>query len=237
MPVKRNLINMHFGRLTVTSEAQTVRTKSGRAIRCYNCICECGKEVIVRGQALTSGNTKSCGCLEKEKLSQEHPERRKLQSVELINDYAVIKAKEDILIDIEDVEKISKYRWWIDNSGYPRTKIHGQNIRMHVFITGKKNLDHINRNKLDNRRSNLRECTNEQNMANRRKPINKTNKYIGVYKDKRRNNSKYEARCGNVYLGMFNTAAEAAKARDRAAVAKYGEFATLNFKEGEKYDG
>jgi len=54
---KNNLINKKFGRLTVLEFAENYK---------WLCKCECGKEKIVYGCSLRSGNTKSCGCLNKE---------------------------------------------------------------------------------------------------------------------------------------------------------------------------
>lgn len=56
-----NLIGQKFGRLTVISFHET---ESGDTF--FNCKCDCGKDVVVRGQDLKRGSTKSCGCLKKE---------------------------------------------------------------------------------------------------------------------------------------------------------------------------
>lgn len=54
----KDILGQHFGRLTVIAKAPS---RNGRSY--WLCRCECGNEVIVRGTSLTSGNTKSCGCL------------------------------------------------------------------------------------------------------------------------------------------------------------------------------
>lgn len=87
-------------------------------------------------------------------------------------------------------------------------------------------VDHINGNKLDNRRSNLRICTQSQNLNGRN-----TNKgYIGVSWDKFR--GKWKANIGKdyqkIFLGRFDTAEEAARVYDEKAVELFGEFARLN---------
>lgn len=84
--------------------------------------------------------------------------------------------------------------------------------------------DHVNRNPADNRRSNLRVATRSQNLANRRPPA-RTRNYTGVCP----NYNRWQARVGDIYVGVFATEEEAAKARDRAAQQIYGEFAVLNF--------
>lgn len=83
----------------------------------------------------------------------------------------------------------------------------------------KNELDHINRNKLDNRIENLRECNSSQNAANRRS----NKKYKGVSKCL---NGKFKAQ---ITLGTFDTAEEAAKKYDEILYKIHGEFALLNF--------
>lgn len=61
---RKNIIGKKFNRLTVLEETETKHKE-----RYYLCKCECGNTTIVRGSHLTSGATKSCGCLVKEKLT------------------------------------------------------------------------------------------------------------------------------------------------------------------------
>ncbi len=60
----KNEIGNKYGYLTVIARAPN--SKDGRAM--WKCKCDCGKEVVVSGKNLRSGNTKSCGCLHTEKL-------------------------------------------------------------------------------------------------------------------------------------------------------------------------
>lgn len=61
-----DLTGEKFGRLTVIQKAEGVKTKSGRALTNWICLCECGNEVTVLGENLKKGRTRSCGCLAKE---------------------------------------------------------------------------------------------------------------------------------------------------------------------------
>ena len=56
-----DLVGMKYHRLTVVSRAPNKRTSSA-----WNCVCECGGEVVVTGTDLRNGHTKSCGCFRKE---------------------------------------------------------------------------------------------------------------------------------------------------------------------------
>lgn len=142
------------------------------------------------------------------------------------------------IVDAEDYEWLSLYKWQY-HSGYATRSVYvpGKNpktIRMHRVITeAKKGLqvDHINSNRLDNRRSNLRVCTHAENMHNRGTMPNNKSGFIGVswVKRERRWWAYISVNGKNKSLRYHNTATQAARARDEAALALHGEFALLNF--------
>jgi len=144
-----------------------------------------------------------------------------------------------IVVDRSDHERLSIYKWWVDDrGGYPRrvfrsSRFNGKqvSIAMHAYILGKKSglyVDHKNQNVLDNRRSNLRFCTASENTANAWRVKRSKSGYRGVYLD----HGRYRARIsiGNkvMQLGQYETAIEAAKAYNMAALKIRGEFACLN---------
>ncbi|MGE0190252.1 MAG: hypothetical protein AB7Q04_13325 [Steroidobacteraceae bacterium] len=63
MPLYRELSGQTFGRLTALNNT----TEIGKHPKLWNCLCECGRYVLVRNFHLLSGHTKSCGCIRKEK--------------------------------------------------------------------------------------------------------------------------------------------------------------------------
>ncbi len=96
--------------------------------------------------------------------------------------------------------------------------------------------DHINHDGLDNRKTNLRNCTLKQNNANTRPTKGASSKYKGVTFAKREKKwVVYIKKDGRqTFLGCFDDEVEAAKAYDAAAAKLYGEFAYLNFPDLQK---
>lgn len=87
-------------------------------------------------------------------------------------------------------------------------------------------VDHINGNRLDNRRENLRICTHAKNMVNRGVYKNNTSKFKGVSKHKGEN--KWRAIVAGKQIGQFDTDIEAARAYNAKMIELHGEFAKLN---------
>lgn len=106
-----------------------------------------------------------------------------------------LKHGEIVLVDDEDFEELNKYRWCLNNGGYATRMNDGHtSILMHRFINSTpKGLetDHINGNKLDNRKENLRNVTHSQNQMHNRIPKNNTSGVKGVTWDKV--NKKWQA--------------------------------------------
>ena len=106
----------------------------------------------------------------------------------------------------------------------------GETILMHRMIMGvlneKKVVDHIDGNKLNNKRENLRVCSQLQNTMNRKKNTRNSTGYTGVCFNKKANkyvaNLNYNHR--RIYLGLFETIEEAVEARKKAELFYRGEF-------------
>jgi hypothetical protein len=122
-------------------------------------------------------------------------------------------------IDLEDYPVISRYSWYQDGDGYLRNKGLGY---MHRFLADTPEglqTDHINRERNDNRKQNLRHATQYENQLNRERK-----NHVGVYQEKRtgrwqayisKNKKRY-------HLGMFASESEAIEARKKAEQALLG---------------
>lgn len=132
------------------------------------------------------------------------------------------------IIDAEDFDKIKEFRWAL-SSNYAYSKKIKQMHRVIMNTPSGLFTDHINRDFLDNRKTNLRFCTKQQNQFN--KACNKgTSKYRGVSLTKHKKWTVKIRKDGRpTYLGTFNSEIDAAKCYDIAAKKYFGEFAYLNF--------
>lgn len=70
--VSEDLTGKRFGRLTVIKKSSYKMRKDGKRRSMWLCKCDCGNEIEEDSYSLKSGNTKSCGCLRKEVMSQKY---------------------------------------------------------------------------------------------------------------------------------------------------------------------
>lgn len=135
-------------------------------------------------------------------------------------------------VDNEDFEKV-RHLTWCTSHGYAYNFNIGKMHRYIMDYPENLHIDHINHDKLDNRRRNLRLATQQENSFNSRaRKQDKTSKYKGVWFS-----SKSKKWVSDITkdgkkrrVGTFNTEEEAGKAYDRKALELFGEFAYLNFK-------
>jgi len=131
-------------------------------------------------------------------------------------------------IDIEDINKIKDYKWTLLKNGYAHSC--KMNIRLHRFLINADSnmeVDHINIDRLDNRKINLRQCTHAENCKNQPISKNNTSGVTGVSWSKKdkvwvayiRLNYK------NIRLGVFKDKMLAVKARKEGEIKYFGEFA------------
>ena len=140
------------------------------------------------------------------------------------------------IVDLEMGQAVNWFKWYTTNDGHvfacinsKTTMIH--RLILHVSSRNKQVVDHINGNPLDNRKSNLRLCTQKQNLRNQGPRKKKIVPYMGV---------SYMKACGKYmssvyidgkrkYLGLYVCPKEAAIVRDKASLELFGEYTRLNF--------
>ena len=147
------------------------------------------------------------------------------------------------LVDDVDFERLSTYRWHPRFCG-KRDEGYSRPARKTSVAEGRKSaylvhhilrapagfeVDHINGDPWDNRRANLRICTHAENMRNKRQQRGRKNQYKGVSKNGRRHSAAITIGGRRLHIGQFDTAEEAARAYDAAALLHHGEFARPNF--------
>lgn len=143
------------------------------------------------------------------------------------------------LVDDADFALVSTFKWHQSLKGYAMRQVWDATtkkthaVMLHHLIFGKPpkgEVDHINRNKLDNRRANLRLATNAQNQANRSARKNSKSGVKGVHFVP--SEKKWKAQITNkgvkVTLGRFADKEAAALAYNAAATKLFGDFALLN---------
>lgn len=140
------------------------------------------------------------------------------------------------LVDDEDYPQLIVHRWQYLH-GYAVRGYRDQKIYMHrVVLNAPKGLrvDHINRNPLDNRKTNLRLATVQENSRNiSGYPLKRKSQYKGVTWHKQVQKWQAQIKTGKeqIYLGLFASESDAARAYDAMARELFGEFAYLNFSE------
>jgi hypothetical protein len=144
------------------------------------------------------------------------------------------------LISKQDINYVTRFKWYLNKNNYPATygtkdsclrfsKPKPLHRLLFPYIEKKMVVDHINRNKLDNRRENLRVCTQKQNSYNTTKNKNSKSKYKGVRKNKKSYTAVISKDKKTYSINNIETEDEAAKIYDMMAEELFGEYAGKNF--------
>lgn len=154
---------------------------------------------------------------------------KKVNTYEVFDDYIKLWDSKHInysLIDTEDLPKVTKYCFFKDRGGYfiANTVIDGRKttIKLHRLIMKAPfgmQVDHLNHITWDNRKCNLRICTNQENSRN------KVSKGYSYWKYGKKWEAYIFVDYKKIHLGYFNTENEARKARREAEVSYFGDFA------------
>lgn len=235
--VKEDLTGKTFGRWRVLEQADDYIISGGKRYARWLCECSCDEHNIdaVLGTNLKSGHSTSCGCVARETAAKSlagntySKGKKKGNKKDLSGEYGIIwstNTNEEVYFDLEDADIILQHTWWIAASGYPSATIDNTNVTMHKLL-GYYRPDHHNKNKLDNRRSNLVSCTRKENQRNCIISKNNTSKFTGVCWDKNRNKwvAQITVDYKNINLGRFVEKDDAIRARLQAEAKYFKEFA------------
>lgn len=156
-----------------------------------------------------------------------------------LREASYLAAVAELLIDPED-EYLLAYPLWFDPAGYACCLYQRQKTRLHRVIANPPPgfvVDHINRNKLDNRRMNLRVCTQSENMRNQKRRIDNSSGVVGVWWDTNRRLWSCQITINGkvINLGRFNSRIEASQARQNAELKYWGEVRRRDVSEQETY--
>lgn len=143
------------------------------------------------------------------------------------------------LVDNEDFEELSKYKWYAQWEPHGQTYYAGRHLKnpsttftMHRQVMGaspEQRIDHRDHNGLNNQKENLRLCTDVQNQRNQRKLKNKSSRFKGVCRNRYGGWRVYiVVNYKQKHLGHFVNEIDAALAYNKAATELFGEYALLN---------
>lgn len=246
----KDLTNCKFGRLQVIKlDETTMHTRRKKWI----CQCDCGSHLrSIRGDALKQGSTQSCGCIKNEKSAKRMYELNKKYNDYYINEDIVfmkaVNCDEYFIFDLDDLDKVLQYTWFITEDKYVKTNIKNKHtLQIHKLITNTNKeiqIDHIVSytndipRTLNNLKSNLRHVTNSQNQMNRKLASNNTSGVVGVSYSKQRSKWRAYIKINNKYmhLGYYNDFQDAVKIRSEAEIKYFGEYRYKDEKMSKRND-
>ena len=196
------------------------------------CSCENNTILIVSQHSLKTGNTQSCGCLQRDRATDVGKNNKQYNKYDLSGDYGVgfTKQNESFYFDLEDYDKIKNYCWYKDKDGYIVNKTDEKIIRMHRIVLSANDdqvVDHINHHREDNRKCNIRLCTIKENNRNTGIRKNNTSGQTGITYDKKYGcwRASITVDYKTIYLGSFSSEEKAIDARLKAEQEYFGEYA------------
>jgi hypothetical protein len=144
-------------------------------------------------------------------------------------------SKRRLLIEVsdEDYDELSKYHWHVDINGGVSGRPNKVRTLMHRYIMKpniNEEVDHIDGNRMNNQRSNLRIATSSQNKMNRGPRKDNTSGYKGVSWHSQNNKWTARIKAGDKYLhlGLFDNIEDAKNAYNKSAIELHKEFAWIN---------
>lgn len=201
----------------------------------YWCRCNCcGERVSMLRANVLAKKSKTCRSCAMKKIGGSN---KKVNPIEVIGDVTNVfffNTTNYTIVDSNKYHLIKDYCWF-EHHGYAETSIHhginnkkSKSIRMHqvlLNVVKDHEVDHWNRNKLDNTLENLRICTHQQNTRNRSKGKHSSGNIVGVtWNSKGYWHARISINGMETSLGYFKNQEDAIEARLEAEKKYYGEF-------------
>lgn len=147
--------------------------------------------------------------------------------------YGILDDGYRFIIDKEDFEKIRNIKWYLSNQGNSYYLIDNKGKKLHAYllkVPKKFEVDHINMNTFDNRKSNLRICTHQQNQMNQDLQKNNTSGVVGVsyYAPRKKYRARIKVCRKDIHLGYYDSFVEAVKARNIGMLCMFGQYGRYN---------
>ena len=223
---KKELIGKKFGRLTVESLAES-KIRGGRKVTAFNCVCDCGNKIVAVRSDLLHGNVKSCGCYKKDAIKKALQYHNPfIIDGDIVRMYT--RKGEEFLISFRDLDRVKQFCWHINDHGYVQSNSTQRTIKLHNFILGTDTDlyygDHIDYNRLNNTRENLRIVTPSQNRMNCSMRKDNPTGYTGVFISGNKFGARISKDHKNITIGTYDTLEEAVEARHKAELEMYGEY-------------
>ncbi len=216
-------IGLKFGSITIIGHEGF--DKKGNGI--VKCVCDCGNIKTFPLVQLKSGHTKTCkNCCKNNFIIIGD------LLIGHINCYkssrGLFREAKVFILDAENYEKTKSHTWRYTGK-YISTNINCKTVFLHrliIDVPEGREIDHINGNPMDNRKSNLRLCTRSENQSNKISRKDSTCYYPGVYWNKNAKAWAAQIRKNNVkkHLGYYENVNDAIKARIEAEKEYHGKF-------------
>jgi len=215
---KQSYIKMTIGEYKILDEIRI-----GKKIYCI-VQCSCGFKKEIRKDRIKyyldlENSHPHCGCLYRNEYEIKYSEV-----------VGKTYSGEEFIVDIEDYHKIKDYTWSFDGSYISSTKLncrlHDYILKINGFEKNELKVDHKNRNKLDNRKSNLRLCTDTESIRNRGVSHRNKSGVLGVFMPKNRKmwESRITVNKKVIFLGNYENFKDAVIERLKAEKFYFGEY-------------
>lgn len=233
----KDLTGQIFGRWKVLYQVEDYISPKGQHQPMWMCECKCDKHTRkpVKAYVLNRGESTSCGCYKVEATKKNNSRQNTYKLIDDKYYVGLTQSGKEFYFDKEDYDLVKQYCWDVDDSnGYAKTidKIGNTGkLYLHRLVMGCEKgdgiiIDHIDRNRVDCRKNNLRFVNSSQNTMNSCIRFDNTSGVKGVYWNKRIN--KWIARITvdqqDIQLGNFDYFEDAENARKIGEEKYFGEY-------------